>query len=267
VSWDGLVLPWNHPFWATHFPPNGWGCHCWIEAVDAAAWQAALDAGLGTAPEGWEDIDPKTGTQVGIDKGFDYTPGASVKKPLKDFIDEKLIKLDAPIGAAMYESMAPVLVDEMRQAVAEMVSETALTMQARGQSALVHVVSPGTIADLALRGVPMESADIWLRDEELVHALRAAKSDRGAMLPLSVWLELPAVLDGATPYLDTHDKALVFAFDLADAVGKVLVRVNYADKIRLQGKRTRITSNFVRTGGLVEQSAIYTGTQYVELEK
>lgn len=26
VSWDGLTLPPDHPFWKTHFPPNGWHC-------------------------------------------------------------------------------------------------------------------------------------------------------------------------------------------------------------------------------------------------
>ncbi|MBI4741831.1 MAG: hypothetical protein HY777_09860 [Betaproteobacteria bacterium] len=63
-------------------------------------------------------------------------------RPLKDFIDDKLIKLDAPIGAAMYEAMRPVLVDEMRQAVATMVDAAARTMQPAGLSALAHVVSP-----------------------------------------------------------------------------------------------------------------------------
>ena len=28
VSWDGLVLERENPFWQTHFPPNGWGCNC-----------------------------------------------------------------------------------------------------------------------------------------------------------------------------------------------------------------------------------------------
>ncbi|MEI4195235.1 phage head morphogenesis protein [Roseovarius sp. E0-M6] len=28
LAWDGLILPADHPFWQTHFPPNGWGCSC-----------------------------------------------------------------------------------------------------------------------------------------------------------------------------------------------------------------------------------------------
>src|SRR5690606_34089558 len=26
--WHGTVLPWDHPWWQTHMPPNGWGCRC-----------------------------------------------------------------------------------------------------------------------------------------------------------------------------------------------------------------------------------------------
>lgn len=267
VAWNNLTLPHDHPFWQTHFPPNGWGCHCRVTPVTAREYEKARSAGQSHPPAGWNEIDLKTGTPKGIAKGFDYTPGASVHRPLKAFIDDKLIKLDAPIGAAMYEAMRPVLVDEMRQAVIDLVATATATMQASGSAALAHVVAPRTVADLAARGVPMESADVWLRDEELLHALRLTKSDRGATLPLAVWQELPVVLDGATPYLDTHDAVLVYAFDLPEGVGKVLVRVNYADKLRVQGKRTRMTSNFVRTGGVVEARNINAGTQYVQLEK
>lgn len=33
-SWNGLVLPINHPFWDNHLPPNDWGCRCDVIGVD-----------------------------------------------------------------------------------------------------------------------------------------------------------------------------------------------------------------------------------------
>ncbi len=30
-AWHGTVLPVDHPFWDTHFPPNGWRCRCTVQ--------------------------------------------------------------------------------------------------------------------------------------------------------------------------------------------------------------------------------------------
>ncbi|WP_413879005.1 phage minor head protein [Candidatus Aalborgicola defluviihabitans] len=67
---SGLTLPADHPFWATHFPPNGWGCHCSVQAVRAPK------TGDATAPpEGWDTVLDKTDAPPGIDKGWAYAPG------------------------------------------------------------------------------------------------------------------------------------------------------------------------------------------------
>ncbi len=29
-SWHGTILPVDHPWWRTHWPPNGWGCRCTV---------------------------------------------------------------------------------------------------------------------------------------------------------------------------------------------------------------------------------------------
>ena len=28
IAWSGTVLPITDPWWNTHYPPNGWRCHC-----------------------------------------------------------------------------------------------------------------------------------------------------------------------------------------------------------------------------------------------
>ncbi len=100
-SWDGLVLHWTHPFWKTHFPINGWGCHCWVTAVTKEKYMLAIANGKGHPPEGWDAIDPKTGAQVGIDKGFDYAPGAGVDTPLRQVVQDKMITYPPAITKAL----------------------------------------------------------------------------------------------------------------------------------------------------------------------
>ena len=96
LSWDGLVLPHDHPFWQTHWAPNGWGCRCRIVPVSGPG------AGDHTAPPAnWDEIDPKTGAQVGIDRGFDYAPGANVLTPLRKMVQDKLIRYPDAIAAAL----------------------------------------------------------------------------------------------------------------------------------------------------------------------
>ena len=253
-SWNGFTAPRDHPFWVTHATPNGWMCHCTITAGSDSDYAAAHASGKTQPPDGWDVIDPKTGEPVGIDKGFGYAPGANTDRPLKDFIDQKLIRLDAPIGAQMWQAMKPVLMKEQAAAVREMVAVAAASMEPAGASVVAHVIDPATIAALAVVGVELNDASIWLRDHELVHALRDSKDLRGAALPMDVWLNLADYLDKAEPYLDTVNGTLLYAFDLPGVTGKVVVRVNHSKKVKDGGKRKNIASNFVVTGGVVEKA-------------
>lgn len=82
-AWDGLVLRHDDPFWQAHFPPNGWGCGCFVQAVDDRAREAAVTEGKGKAPRDMPRIyvDPVTGDRselpAGIDPGWDYSVGRS----------------------------------------------------------------------------------------------------------------------------------------------------------------------------------------------
>jgi hypothetical protein len=98
LAWDGLTLPADHPFWQTHFPPNGWGCKCRISGASGpeTAELAGGKPGYTEPPDGWDAIDTKTGEQVGIDKGWGYMPGAT--SDLVREIERKMDSLPKPIA-------------------------------------------------------------------------------------------------------------------------------------------------------------------------
>ncbi|MDF3931387.1 phage minor head protein [Pseudomonas citronellolis] len=88
LGWAGILLPADDPFWQTHFPPNGWGCKCWVRQVSRREAERLLATGdyLDRAPtsEEMEYINRRTGqvlkVPAGIDPGWAYNPGA-VSRP------------------------------------------------------------------------------------------------------------------------------------------------------------------------------------------
>lgn len=104
VSWNGITLPADHPWWATHFAPNGWGCHCTVFRATAAEYKAAVAAGK--VPPAQMVIDPKTGAPVGIDKGWDYNVGQAGRQHDYKVLRDKIASLPADIAAALQAEMA-----------------------------------------------------------------------------------------------------------------------------------------------------------------
>lgn len=91
LALDGLILPADHPVWAKLYPPNDWGCSCYV--VGARSMRGAIRLGGRpevTLPDDWATPNPKTGTPLGIGKGWDYAPGGSAV----DAIQALVPKLD-----------------------------------------------------------------------------------------------------------------------------------------------------------------------------
>ncbi|WP_246520192.1 PBECR2 nuclease fold domain-containing protein [Ancylobacter lacus] len=81
VAWDGTVLRRTDPWWKVHFPPNGWGCHCDVEAISERQLRAMGKTGPDPAPDdrSYTARDPRTGQPEtrwpGIDRGWEYNVG------------------------------------------------------------------------------------------------------------------------------------------------------------------------------------------------
>jgi uncharacterized protein with gpF-like domain len=56
AAWAGTILPAAHEWWSTHYPPNGYGCRCWVRQLSAREAEAR---GVADAPppgqpdQGW----------------------------------------------------------------------------------------------------------------------------------------------------------------------------------------------------------------------
>jgi len=83
-AWEGVALPIDHPFWNTHFPPNGWRCRCRAISMSERDLKRYVDDGFvikREAPpvEMVRYLDKRTGQEAevpaGIDPGFAYNPG------------------------------------------------------------------------------------------------------------------------------------------------------------------------------------------------
>ncbi|MFB9968974.1 phage minor head protein [Pseudoroseomonas cervicalis] len=83
LAWNGLTLAADDPFWTTHYPPNGWGCGCYVRPLSARNLARMGKDGPDRSPDivmrPWRN--PRTGavSQVpeGVDPGWDYNPGAA----------------------------------------------------------------------------------------------------------------------------------------------------------------------------------------------
>jgi uncharacterized protein with gpF-like domain len=80
LAWDGKVLPADDPWWKTHYPPNGWGCSCYVVTLSERDLKRLGKSGPDNAPKDgtykYTDRDGKTHTiPKGIDPGWDYNVG------------------------------------------------------------------------------------------------------------------------------------------------------------------------------------------------
>lgn len=206
-AWNGLTLRHDHPFWRTHFPPNGWGCRCTVYSVRRPRSSDATEP-----PPGWDQADARTGAPLGIDKGFDYAPGASAKRPLQELVDEKLIKLEAPIGAAMWQALKPALAMERQAQWWETLDTWLADSYARKRTAVVGSIEPSTLERLSAMGQQIpDSAEVAVTDTLIRGPKQKRHEAAQNALTVEEWRALPALIERpAGIYLDTRSGHLMF---------------------------------------------------------
>ncbi len=228
----------DHPFWATHAPPNGWGCTCYVSGARSEAGAKRLGGIPGkTLPEGWQALDPRTGAPVGISKGWAYAPGASVASNIIQTVAAKLPSLPPKLGADM---VAP-LEDQVDEAWREWV-EAAIKGQAAGPG-LLGTVSSDVVAALSSRGLAPASAEVMVRPG-LLFGPKAARHEAAAdSIPAEAWRNLSKRIRTPSAVLfDESSGRILFLLDEgAGSASQFALALDY----RLKANREIRTANVI----------------------
>lgn len=240
LAWNGIALPPSHPFWLTHYTPNGWGCTCYITGARTAAGVRRVGGDPDKPlPPGWDAINPKTGEQVGIDKGWGYAPGASVVDAVAA-TKNKLPRLPASVGAAMFAAMPRSAVDEITREFDAFVTK-ALASRIERNFMIVGAMRPSWIDAASKRGVPIASAEIAVTDLNVQHTFRGTShvsyigTRRRAVPPkhdaldLNWYRDLPRhLLAPKAVILDRSDAepTILLVYDVPGRKAKLVVEIN-----------------------------------------
>ena len=261
-----LCLPVDHPYWNVWAPPCGWNCRCTLQSLSARDVERMRGELRFEPPADLlrEWLNKRTGevSQVpeGIDPGWAYNPGkAGQQSALAQA--EKLI--DAPAELAAEAAGDP---DWLRRALGNEFPDWFDQASAGGRmdrsTVAIGALDRGVLRALTERGISPASGALTIDQKTVRHMTRAAKAVRGRAVPAEILRRLPNLL--ASPravLLDRRDGALLYVFDVpGGATGKIVVRMNFATKVRDAGtKPVRISTNAVRTAGIVEDADLRVG--------
>ena len=140
LAWDRTVLRHDHPWWQTHYPPNGWRCRCRVIQLSEADLEEFGIEPSSDPPEGSGQTFPWlnkiTGetlqVPVGIDPGFGHNVG--LLKPVaeaRNLLDGKIASAPEALAAAAKARELGDWIDEGRT-VREAMVEAAGGVEAAG---------------------------------------------------------------------------------------------------------------------------------------
>jgi hypothetical protein len=236
LAWDGMILKPDHPFWATHYPPNGWGCSCYasgartLEGARRLGGKPDLDL-----PEGWQVPTAKTGAPPGIDKGWAYAPGASVAHTVA-MAAEKIAVLPPILGSDFGNAMQDVVDRVWPVWLADTIAGGGHT------PILAGVLSKDLIAALDAKGIAPATASIMVKPG-LISGPKVARHERSEnALSSEDWLLVPQLLRKPDAVLlDNKSGTLIYVLPKSGTRPQLVVHLDYKTRI----KRQTVTTNMV----------------------
>ena len=88
-NWHGMILPVDHPFWNTHYPPNDYGCRCTVRRTDNPVDEKGYNTkDMPDLPPQWNQNVGKTGKVFDSDHPYFQTDNY---KQVAEFANKALL--------------------------------------------------------------------------------------------------------------------------------------------------------------------------------
>ncbi len=280
VQLDGTIRPANDPFWRYYYPIKAYGCHCTVIAHDDDDLKAAGKSLSSPVQIEFEEklIGVRSGNphQVNLPKGYDvgFTPHnfdnlkAGRTQSIDSLLMQKLTTAEPRFASLLLNDVIakrPQAVAMLNATMAEMVDTVAKEKLTRGQMKYVGVLSDDVLTKLDVLDKAPQSAVIAVRDQDVLHALRDSKQDKGINLPVEFWKQLPEKLRNPKAILlqakeQQRDKnakdVLLFVYETDK--GKVAVKMDYDVKLKdpLTDKKFKASVNMVKTASRFDEQEL-----------
>jgi SPP1 gp7 family putative phage head morphogenesis protein len=282
-AWHYILLPVDHPFWSTHWPPNGWFCRCMVRQLSDAQVSR-----MGLSPSSDNDVAQFMRTKPfahsrlvdaggvpftihvpdGIDPTFAHNHGAvALEQHMAQVLAEKVAAAPPELAAPILSASTEFLGRHLTAGFARWVDD-AVTLDAAGlpvpkpSTGSFRVLGPlgdGVLAALAERGVYPASGVVTMRDADIAHIFRDKHRRDGIMVPLEDIRQLPQHL--ASPKRALWDRlsprpTIILLFEMAGdpRAAKVVIQIGFDTKRPPIATRARhhVRTNSVITSTVVE---------------
>lgn len=215
VSWDGLILRAENPWWRTHYPPNGWGCMCKVFALSASEVESrGLNVADAAPGDGFETVkNPANGEPVqvprGVDFGWDYAPGRTWM-PAVDKYPEPLARsvIHDFAGDGVFERWYQRLESDVARWSAERPGLTgdALVKSIRNDQLMPREMLPVAVVGADARSLIGSSAMVLRQSADTT--VKQIVKRAGQPVTAETYLALQSLLDNAAVVVADSDKSL-----------------------------------------------------------
>ncbi|MGB1238764.1 MAG: phage minor head protein [Pseudomonadales bacterium] len=246
--WHAVALPVDDPFWSSHYPPNGWGCRCYVITASASQLER-MGIKVADSPviNKTERVNTRTGevygdVPEGIDTGWDYNVGKAWLGSDTAF-GERLAQLST---RSIKPDLRNIDTQAMTASWQSWLKQVDAAPHAKGYAHTVGYLDPPLMEALSANNIIPQSAAIIVYDNQTNH-LQGNHKDESKRIPQDWLLELPMHLQNYQAVLlhkQTNNILIVMPDSINGKKGRAVVEINF--------KRKGKVLNSLRSLGIME---------------